>query len=73
MVFFWRAAAAVATAGLLAACAQSGPSSLVPSAPQNQAPPAGHAAPAFGHATPARHNRARVLYVADIDGQPGLG
>jgi sugar lactone lactonase YvrE len=73
MVFLWRTTAAVATAGLLAACAQSGPLSLVPSAAQNQAPPAGHAAPAFGHAGPARHNPGRVLYVADIDGQPGLG
>ena len=35
MVFLWRTAAAVATAGLLAACAQSGPSSLVPSSTQN--------------------------------------
>ena len=72
MVFLWRTPIAVAAAGLLAACAQSGPPSLMPSAAQNQAPPAGHAAPAFGQA-PARHNRGRILYIADIDGQPGLG
>ncbi|MGC2406636.1 MAG: hypothetical protein WA431_09550 [Candidatus Cybelea sp.] len=72
MVFLWRTPTAVAAAGLLAACAQSGPPSLMPSAAQNQASPAGHAAPAFGQA-PARHNRGRMLYIADIDGQPGLG
>jgi sugar lactone lactonase YvrE len=65
MAFLWRTPTVVATATLLAACAQSGPSSLVPSAAQNQAAPPGHAL--------GRHDRGRILYIADIDGQPGLG
>jgi sugar lactone lactonase YvrE len=62
MVFHWRASAGFAMAGLLAACAQSGTSSLVPSTP-----------PGLGQARSAGHGAGRVLYVADIDGQPGLG
>ncbi len=72
MAIFWRTAAAFATAGLLAACAQPSTSSVMPSAAANPAA-AGHAAPALGQAKPARTRQARVLYVADIDGQPGLG
>ncbi|HEY6326913.1 MAG TPA: hypothetical protein VIW73_10430 [Candidatus Cybelea sp.] len=69
MVFLWRASAGFAMAGLLAACAQSGTSSLVPST----APALAHAAPALGEAGPAGNRTGRVLYIADIDGQPGLG
>ncbi len=71
--FFWRAAAGFAMAGLLAACAQSGTSSLMPSAAQNQAPAVSHAAPALLRTDPAGRAGGRVLYIADIDGQPGLG
>ncbi len=73
MVFLWRATAGFAMAGLLAACAQSGTSALVPNAAQNQAPAVSHAAPALAQADPTGHNGGRVLYIADIDGQPGLG
>lgn len=73
MTFHWRAAAGFAMAGLLAACAQSGTPSLVPGPPQNQAPALSHAPELGGDAAPARSHAGRVLYIADIDGQPGLG
>ncbi len=64
MTIRFSATIAFAAAGLLAACAQSGTSSLVP---------VGHTVPAFTKAAPAGTRGARVLYIADIDGQPGLG
>lgn len=73
MVYLWRTAAALASAGLLAACAQSGTSALVPNAAQNQTPALTHTAPARSEAGPAGKSSGRVLYIADIDGQPGLG
>ncbi|HVR45912.1 MAG TPA: hypothetical protein VMT95_04690 [Candidatus Binatia bacterium] len=73
MTFHWRTTAGFAMAGLLAACAQSGTSSLTPSTAQNQAPAVAQAAPGLREDAPAGRNRGRVLYIADIDGQPGLG
>jgi len=73
MVYLWRTAALLATAGVLAACAQSGTSALVPNAPQNQSAALVHAAPSLGEAGPSANRNGRVLYIADIDGQPGLG
>ncbi|MBV8343449.1 MAG: hypothetical protein JO190_00460 [Candidatus Eremiobacteraeota bacterium] len=72
MVFPWRVAAAASMSGLLVACAQSGTSSLVPSAAQGQSPSLGWPAPATADAAPS-HGPGRLLYIADIDGQPGLG
>jgi hypothetical protein len=73
MNFLCRSAVAAATIGLLAACAQTGAPSLVPGTPQNQAPALSHAPALGGDAAPARSHGGRVLYIADIDGQPGLG
>lgn len=72
MLRFRRAAVAVIAIGLLAACSNSSPSSAVPiGGPVNQAPP-----PAQNSPAQVRNDRARtqrVLYIADIDGQPGVG
>jgi sugar lactone lactonase YvrE len=60
-------AVALVALGLLAGCSNSAPSSFTPAAGQNQSLGAARAG-----LNPVS-NRGRVLYIADIDGQPGLG
>jgi hypothetical protein len=68
-VRFRKAAAGFVATGLLAGCASSAPSSLVPSpVTQTRAQ-----APAGVGGAAARANGGRVLYIANIDGQPGVG
>ena len=50
--------------GLLAACSGTAPSPMVPGVPQIQS---------RSRAIPQRLHTGRVLYIGDIDGQPGLG
>jgi len=75
MIIKSRVILAFSASGLLAACASSAPASFVPGAGTNQSPSQsqpGLSQPAAE--SPAGKSRAgRVLYVADIDGQPGVG
>ncbi len=61
-----QTAVALAATGLLAGCANSAPSSFMPGAVPNQTQ-------SLGKATAGNASSGRVLYVADIDGQPGVG
>jgi sugar lactone lactonase YvrE len=66
MNLFRSTAAALAAVGLLAGCASQSQPSLVPVSGSNQTQsPAG--------LTPGHRHTDRILYIADIDGQPGLG
>lgn len=67
MVTLRRAATSLIALGLLAGCASPAPTSLVPSASQGQS--AGRTV--AGALAPA--STGRVLYIGNIDGQPGLG
>lgn len=67
MIVVRRTAVALVALGLLAGCASSAPSSLTPAAIQNQSLGKGRA----GLDTASKPGR--VLYVGNIDGQPGLG
>jgi sugar lactone lactonase YvrE len=66
MQFLRPTAAALVAIGLLAGCANQSLSPSLPAAGSNQVQPAGNVALGPDHS-------GRVLYVADIDGQPGLG
>jgi sugar lactone lactonase YvrE len=64
-----RSVVAVAAIGLLAGCAQTASSPVVPVSGSTQMAPLFKAVP--GEAQNAKAGR--VLYIADIDGQPGVG
>ncbi|MBV9699232.1 MAG: hypothetical protein JO078_03805 [Candidatus Eremiobacteraeota bacterium] len=65
-----RAGAAVGSIVLLAACSNSSPSAFVPGDASGQSIAASQASLLNSDARPAR---ARVLYIGDLDGQPGVG
>ncbi|MBV9263497.1 MAG: hypothetical protein JO324_04180 [Candidatus Eremiobacteraeota bacterium] len=67
----FRAGAAAGTILLLAACSGSSPSAFVPGAAPPESVAASKASPSNSDARPAR--AAKVLYIADFDGKPGLG
>ena len=60
MIVIRRALPALVAVGLLAGCSTPSPSGLVPSASQS-------------HTLGTASKSGRVLYVGNIDGQPGLG
>jgi sugar lactone lactonase YvrE len=66
MQFLRPTAAALVAIGLLAGCANQSLSPSLPAPGSNQVQPA-------GNVTLGPDHSGRVLYVADIDGQPGLG
>jgi sugar lactone lactonase YvrE len=66
MVLVSRTAVAAVAIGLLAGCANPAPSSFVPGASPNQAQ-------SLMKAPAVKARSGRVLYIADIDGQPGVG
>ena len=70
-----RVILALSASGLLAACASTAPAPFVPGAAANQAPSEsqpGLSQPA-AESPAGKSHTGRVLYVADIDGQPGVG
>jgi sugar lactone lactonase YvrE len=67
-----RAAVGIVAIVLSAGCAQSAPSTIVPSTGTNQARNVSQTENASSEAGAAKTG-GRVLYIADIDGQPGVG
>ncbi|MBV9332379.1 MAG: hypothetical protein JO146_00075 [Candidatus Eremiobacteraeota bacterium] len=70
MAIQFRSILALLTGALLAACANAAPAAFAPAAPpiQNAARASGAA-----EAPQAKSRGGRVLYIADLDGQPGVG
>jgi hypothetical protein len=66
MVLVSRTALAAVAIGLLAGCANPAPTSFVPGASPNQSQ-------SLTEAPAVKARAGRVLYIADIDGQPGVG
>ncbi|MGA8535380.1 MAG: SBBP repeat-containing protein [Candidatus Tumulicola sp.] len=66
MAILRRTTVALAAAGLLAACANPAPSSFTPGTAANHTQ-------SFVKTMPAKGSAKHVLYIADIDGQPGVG
>lgn len=71
MLHLRHAALAIVALGLIAGCSNSSQGSLMPSSSGTQAQPPAQSNPAKVGPDGARTQR--VLYIADIDGQPGVG